>query len=747
MFIHLMLLCLVQCALIFGMETPPETIYDIVRKEHTPTITDSPVEPARPVETWQEVNDNILRTELNPSNTQKFERVCTLLAQNIIASGEKSTSDLSLPVRHDLNLFAGHHNNPSECLVNKLNRTKTTVGKATLCGQLLQPITAIPELKAKQRLITNITPHLALLHAKLEDAKSSENGFLSFYEPSPFFQQFLHYHKIRLPGSSISEWLTRREITGTGCELFHAIKRLEDWFNESELLLTAKQAMAPVVQITSIAARYAPAMVAMHELSRRNYRASFAAMLLVLGIEQNGGYSNDFIGLARRVARPLHMGQHQPNIALVVDAGLGGYEEARNLNDAFDFTMSLQTLQAMQNKLYELRKFILALEQVQEMVRTIPAASAIAQELQIPATEEAQRLVSLLKTNTFASKANNSFCHWGRVKIAYKLMLNETLRQKLLIPYAALGLLECIANSAQLLQENPGYLSMPTYIGGNNPLLLAYDYYNPFLDPTTAVKNTIELGRQKNSSRSIIVTGPNGNGKTANTTLAIPLLTLLSQTMCVVTANEFLATPCSQLVTMIKNESNIGGGDSLFQAIARRVGEVRKAVQQNNGLVILAFDEPFGGGTGGKLAEASAYTLIKEMGLIPNTLCVITTHFKAPTTLEKEHPQIFANFKAAEQYKIMRGIGKPDLNTGIKVLEERVDQTFAAQVTERLNTLREGVAIEFAEQVNDHLFSEDEFSDNDLETRPVNPKEETTNAEQAQGHTGTRKRKVILQTA
>ena len=217
--------------------------------------------------------------------------------------------------------------------------------------------------------------------------------------------------------------------------------------------------------------------------------------------------------------------------------------------------------------------------------------------------------------------------------------------------------------------------------------------------------------------------------------------------MCVVTANEFLATPSSQLVTMIKNESNIGGGDSLFQAIARRVGEVRKAVQQNNGLVILAFDEPFGGGTGGKLAEASAYTLIKEMGLLPNTLCVITTHFKAPTNLEKEHPKIFANFKAAEQYKIMRGIGKPDLNTGIKVLEERVNAEFAAQVTERLNTLREGAAIEFAEQVNDHRFSEDEFSDNDLETRPVNQKEEATDAEQAQGHTGARKRKVNLQTA
>ena len=163
------------------------------------------------------------------------------------------------------------------------------------------------------------------------------------------------------------------------------------------------------------------------------------------------------------------MGQNGSTIALGVDAGLGGYEEAINLTDSLDLNMSLQTLQAMQNKLYELRKFILALEQVQQTVSTIPAARTLAQELQIPATQEALTLVGLLKTNTFASKADDAFCHWGRVKIAYKLMLNETLRKKLLIPYAALGLLECIANSAQLLHENAGYMSMPTYIGGNNP--------------------------------------------------------------------------------------------------------------------------------------------------------------------------------------------------------------------------------------------------------------------------------------
>src|SRR5262249_53591649 len=151
--------------------------------------------------------------------------------------------------------------------------------------------------------------------------------------------------------------------------------------------------------------------------------------------------------------------------------------------------------------------------------------------------------------------------------------------------------------------------------------------WNALRDPKAAVKNTINLGKIGSTAcRTMIVTGPNGKGKTENTVAAM-YATIMAQTLCVAPGSLMFVKPINQFISHIKNETNISRDRSLLMSVAQRMGTVLEKIKKADGFTLVVLDEPCGGSTKEKLARSAANVYIQKIGQNPKILCLTTTHF------------------------------------------------------------------------------------------------------------------------
>jgi DNA mismatch repair ATPase MutS len=276
---------------------------------------------------------------------------------------------------------------------------------------------------------------------------------------------------------------------------------------------------------------------------------------------------------------------------------------------------------------------------------------------------------------------NSGLLRTGLIKGTYKTAY-ETIKsnqQEFAQAYAALGELDYLHALASLHVDYPLRYNVPVFVDLKDPWIQADEIWSPMLDPETAVTNSLEFdGVCPDNPRTIIVSGPNGHGKTANSTVGQPQAYLLAN-QGIAPASTYVSTVFPIVHTLIKTESKTGEGLSLFMSIADRIGKTLEVLNEP-GFKFITLDEP-GNGTKITIGNSISRVLSRSIALRPDTLCITTTHYKSSTLLEQEHPRFIANYRAVPGYKLERGIGSfENEKSGVQVLEQYANKEFADEV-------------------------------------------------------------------
>jgi hypothetical protein len=153
--------------------------------------------------------------------------------------------------------------------------------------------------------------------------------------------------------------------------------------------------------------------------------------------------------------------------------------------------------------------------------------------------------------------------------------------------------------------------------------------WHPCLDPQKAVRNDVHM-------RHMLLTGPNAGGK-STLLKSVMVAVLLSQTLTVanVAAGSCLQSPFALLHTQFQIP-DCKGQASLFEAEMHRCKDNLDMLRRMQGRpAILALDEIFNS-TNPVEGIAGAYAIAKKMASIPNTVCLISTHYVYLAKLSKD---------------------------------------------------------------------------------------------------------------
>ena len=201
----------------------------------------------------------------------------------------------------------------------------------------------------------------------------------------------------------------------------------------------------------------------------------------------------------------------------------------------------------------------------------------------------------------------------------------------------------------------------------NRKTITIKENYYPLIEGKN-VKNNIKI------KNNIIITGPNAAGKT--TLLKSTILNILiTQQIGMGFYKKIKIQPYDYIYCYL-NIPDTSGRDSLFQAEARRCGEILEKISKHKkARHFCIFDELYSG-TNPYEAIASAYSYLNFIAYNKNVTFLLTTHFIKLCKLFKKHQRI-ENFsmhtvmlgdKPKYSYKIKKGISQ--IKGGISVLQE-----------------------------------------------------------------------------
>lgn len=248
-----------------------------------------------------------------------------------------------------------------------------------------------------------------------------------------------------------------------------------------------------------------------------------------------------------------------------------------------------------------------------------------------------------------------------------------------------------------------------TYVGyrtrGKRPEMALQDCWHICLPG--AVRNSIMLGGAQSAGvgarepRNAVITGPNAGGK-STFVKAIMVNAVMAHTVGLAAAASMTTSVFARLFTQM-NVPDCKGRESLFEAEMHRCKEkidVLKGLDPSE-FALIAVDEMFSS-TEPIEGLAAAYAIAKTMAQYPNTMLLLTTHYKYLCKLEAEED--FANYKMTAlvgedgdirfPYKLHRGIS--DQRLALELLRQK---GFESHVIERAIKIREGAHGEVGDSV------------------------------------------------
>ncbi|HEV2600806.1 MAG TPA: hypothetical protein VGT41_00775 [Candidatus Babeliales bacterium] len=258
------------------------------------------------------------------------------------------------------------------------------------------------------------------------------------------------------------------------------------------------------------------------------------------------------------------------------------------------------------------------------------------------------RLNKMLQTNTFKGQAS-FFSLTGKVFAAHALM-NEC-RNEFTKYMKAIGEIDALLSLAILMKEfegKPNGLTFVRYVQQDTPYINLTGFWNPLVNPETAVANNLELGSLDGNpgyTCNIILTGANTGGK-STALKAILTDIFLAQTCGIAFAKDLVMTPFAYVNSSLNIVDNTAGGKSQGQAEADRVAMLINDAHtlKTDEKALIVGDELFRG-LSAEAANEETYKCIQRLIDCPNTVSLIATHTKRATNLEQETNGMSKNYR------------------------------------------------------------------------------------------------------
>lgn len=561
-----------------------------------------------------------------PNNKRKRNLAFNLFREQ----GKKRSSEASTIVNattwKDLNLFKGS-GDKNKYLAALIDRTQTEVGTVALFSLLAEPTISVATLQKRQAVIRTFlhNPQLQIdLSHRLAPLQKPESALLSFWHQNALKCSTKHCYFETTP-----------------------LKPLND--SHAALLMRSASEQASKTYSTLIAGLASAALIGYGAIYATNlYEIPEKLETFVSKNKTTGGSfaSNTIFNWIWDIDnRWLHSAAA---LAAGTWCGISAFENYKKTRSYFLIEKCVHKLTI------EIAQFFKNARVIYDLINTLPVLRDFDEFQPLvtffkqsnEASTQLQEMLGHLSSGTFEGRATH-FSNKGVILRTYKLI--DQVKAELEDAIVALGKVDTYLALAKLVQDSSEQrviFSFAEFAESKSPLIIAEDFWHPFIDREKVVPNSIILGSQ-NYRQNVILTGPNEGGK-STVVKALATCLIMAQSFGIVPARSFICTPFSHIATALNITDNIGAGHSLFRASVLRAQEIADSLSnlQSHEFGFAIFDEIFNG-TSQQDGEASAYNLAKNLGSLKNSISLFSTHFRKLITLEKES-ETFSNYKISD---------------------------------------------------------------------------------------------------
>jgi hypothetical protein len=269
------------------------------------------------------------------------------------------------------------------------------------------------------------------------------------------------------------------------------------------------------------------------------------------------------------------------------------------------------------------------------------------------------------------------FTHKGNILSTYWKIKDE---MELMKPYyiylSHIDLWSSLADLVLKKNKSSIYLSLPTYYENtSNPQIIMEGFHNIVIPPDKVIKNNVLIGG--NQPNNALITGANASGKSTCLKAIVECL-ILGQTIGVVPSEKCAFTPFKIINTYL-NIPDCQGKESLFQAEMSRCQQQIKMLDscKSDEFSFCIMDEIFVS-TNYYEGVSGAYAIVNKVAKYPNAINIVTTHFPILSKSCMEHPdytnyyfpiEFTENGDMMRTYKMTEGESKQHM--AIKMLESK----------------------------------------------------------------------------
>ncbi len=260
------------------------------------------------------------------------------------------------------------------------------------------------------------------------------------------------------------------------------------------------------------------------------------------------------------------------------------------------------------------------------------------------ASDELKQLFELLENNTFSTtKARTHIFSRGNVFLAHRLMTN--VHEEIVPLLQGLGELDALYAMVTNMKESAKTklpYSFAEFVPHAHAMIDIKEGWLPLV--RNAVPNTIVFGGEK--PNKIIITGPNGGGKSVLLKLIGAIVTM-ALSWGIVPAEHVRMTLLNGLRSCIHPEESLEHELSTFMAEKMRVDAIKDFVFTHHHdphfKAMLLLDEPFRGTVDAESADR-IYDFGKEIASLQQVIALMATHVEKPIRLAQDTNGLFANY-------------------------------------------------------------------------------------------------------
>lgn len=527
----------------------------------------------------------------------------------------------------DFNFFYGNSKYPQKHILNRIDRTKTKVGYATLAKQLTDVTNNIPELERRQNIVKTLSSdeNIGKIQETLDSFAKIEDIYQFIFDQQKVTETFL---KVKANYFSLG-----------------SLKK----FNRDSNVLEASRVL-PLIR--TLIQTYLLTKGIKFSVSTFKDYFSKHTFLLAKAVRQKG----TMLALKSVWFEDTELNRNNSMMGIL---GVQAINDVIQLYSLLTFLYSSQVKNNDLKILNEYNSAILKVVNICKQLYTLISANPTLQidlkyfkNISYVLNNPSERFKKLMHLSV-----SQNYLTFGKVLAGFKLALD--CKKELALLAQAIGEIDMYLGLAKLVNENRinNRFCMVHYVDCKLPNIRIDESRNILLDSQVVVANSIQLGITENDGHNAILNGTNESGKsTFQKSVLISLL--LAQTIGIAPANSMELRPFDKIKYYQNISDDILDGKSLFRKQAQ---EFNKLFTIDPNLVTyLSIDEPATGANARNCAALS-FAAAKQLQKAPWYIATISTHYPLLMSLEKATNNYFKNYKLSnpeseKPYLLQEGI-------------------------------------------------------------------------------------------